>query len=221
MTPHTTTSESPTNQRYTYLIEQIGRGDQAALEALIAETSRPVKNVIRGIVADPAAAEELASDVYLQIWKKAQQFDRTRGTPLRWMLTIARSRAVDHARWKRSPELPIDMDAAPHAGTGGNPESNSSLAESRRLIELALQKLSSEQREVVRTIFFGGLSHREASRQLRLPVGTVKTRIRLSLAKLRIHLRHMYDAGGPVIASVGATNLRARASRASATVPAG
>ena len=170
--------------RYAGLIGQVGRGDQDALEALFRETRRPVEAVVRRITCNHEATEEVASDVYLQVWKKAGSFDPDRGDPLSWVLTIARHRAIDHVRSGRRTRV-TELPEGRVAEAVKNPGREQSLAETRLLLSAGLRALSSDQKQVIELIYFDGLSHQDAARHLRLPLGTVKTRIRLGLAKLR------------------------------------
>lgn len=184
------TEANQDTDRYAGLIGRVGRGDQGALEALYNETRRPVESTVHRIVGDWHAAEEVASEVYLQIWKKARVFNPARGTPLSWVLTIARHRAIDHIRaGKRTKEKESELQESWVAVTGDDPEKDSCRVEISNRIQAALQELSSAQREAIETIYFDGLSHREAARRLNLPLGTIKTRIRLALARMRNQLR--------------------------------
>lgn len=169
------------------LVEHIARGDQLALAALYDNTNRLVYGLILRVLNDQGAAEEVLLDVYTQVWRQAPNYDTSRGSPLAWLTTIARSRAIDRLRsgWQtqqRQEPLDVVTDKETQAF---NPEENSVLAERQRLVKQALAALSPEQREVIELAYYGGLSHSEIAERLQQPLGTVKTRTRLAMMKLR------------------------------------
>jgi len=168
-------------------IAAAARGDQMALAHLYDGTSRIVYGLILRIVTDPAAAEDVLLEVYLQVWRQAQTFD-LRGKPLSWLLMIARSRALDALRSRAAKEAsqqqPLEQ-ASTISDPAPSPEECSALAQRRILVQSALSALPPEQREVIELAFFSGLSHAEIADRLGCPLGTVKTRIRLAMARLR------------------------------------
>ena len=171
----------------TDLVSLIARGDQDALAALYDSTNRLLFGLILRVVNDQGAAEEVLMDVYTQVWKQAPAYDTGRGSPLAWLTTIARSRAIDRLRsgWQtqqRSEPLDVVTDKETAALS---PEEDSVYAERQQLVRKALAALSSEQREVIELAYYGGLSHSEIAEKLQQPLGTVKTRTRLGLMKLR------------------------------------
>lgn len=171
----------------TELVSRIARGDQDALAALYDTTNRLLFGLILRVLNDQGAAEEVLMDVYTQVWKQAPNYDTGRGSPLAWLTTIARSRAIDRLRsgWQtqqRSEPLDVVTDKETSAFS---PEEDSVYAERQRLVRKALAALSSEQREVIELAYYGGLSHSEIAEKLQQPLGTVKTRTRLGLMKLR------------------------------------
>jgi RNA polymerase sigma-70 factor (ECF subfamily) len=169
------------------LIEQIARGDAAALAALYDGTSALVNGLALRILHDPGAAEEVTLDVYLQVWRQAQRYDAARGAPLAWLLTLARSRAIDRRRagvGRRCESEPL-ATAMAFAAPGPCPEEDSAAAERGRLIRRALAGLAVDQRKTIELAYFAGLSHAEIARTLGEPLGTVKTRIRLGMMRLR------------------------------------
>lgn len=175
------------------LIRLIASGDEAALGTLYDTTSRPVFGLALRILNDPSAAEEVTLEVYTQIWRQAGTYDTARGTPSAWLLTIARSRAIDRFRSveqtrRRSDTLDIVESAS---ATGPTPDVHAADAERRVLVRAALDSLPSEQRAVIDLAYFGGLSHSEISDRLGQPLGTVKTRTRLAMMRLREALKHL------------------------------
>jgi RNA polymerase sigma-70 factor (ECF subfamily) len=139
---------------------------------------------------DRAAAEEVTLNVYTQVWRTAGSYDRQRGSVGAWLVTAARSRAIDRLRagaGRAEREQPFLEFADPEANTP-SPEQESEHNQRGRLIRAALAKLAPEQREVIQLAFFSELSHGELADRLGQPLGTVKSRIRLGMMKLREQL---------------------------------
>lgn len=162
-------------------------GDQSALTELYDATSRLVFGLILRVVTDRSSAEEVLLDVYTQVWRQASSYDSKRGAPLAWLMTIARTRGIDRLRAGKHENLNRDsLDAIGEiTATTASPEADSVSAERRRLVRSALDTLSPEQREVIELAYFSGLSHSEIALKLGQPLGTVKTRTRLGMIKLR------------------------------------
>jgi len=130
-------------------------------------------------------------DVYTQVWRQATAYDSSRGTPLAWLLTIARTRAIDRLRSGKQDKQrskPLEYANSIKSATG-DPEESAALSEQQRLIRDALAVLSTHQREVIELAYYQGLSQSEIACALGQPLGTVKTRTRLGLMKLRETLR--------------------------------
>lgn len=179
------------------LIKRVADGDQSALTALYDSTSRLVFGLILRVVGDRATAEEVVLDVYTQVWRQAANYDTKRGAPLAWIMTIARTRGIDRLRSSRHDTQNKDsLDSIGEArSTSASPEENTVLSERRNLVRSALDLLSAEQREVIELAYYSGLSHSEIALKLNQPLGTVKTRTRLGMMKLRDTLRPMLEAG--------------------------
>ena len=148
------------------------------------------------ILGDEAAAEEVMLDVYMQVWRQAGTYDTGRGAPLAWLATIARSRAIDRLRagrqeWQRARSL----ETVSQLSTGESLEEAAYVTELREVVRGALGTLSAEQREALELAYYGGLSHSEIAERLGQPLGTVKTRIRLGMMKLRALLKPEYARG--------------------------
>jgi len=179
------------------LISRVADGDQSALTDLYDSTSRLVFGLILRVVGDRATAEEVVLDVYTQVWRQASTYDSKRGAPLAWIMTIARTRAIDRLRSSRHDtqnKEPLDSIGETRSA-GASPEENTVLSERRNLVRSALNLLSAEQREVIELAYYSGLSHSEIALKLNQPLGTVKTRTRLGMMKLRDTLRPMLEAG--------------------------
>jgi RNA polymerase sigma-70 factor (ECF subfamily) len=177
------------------LIERVAKGDQSALTALYDSTSRLVFGLVLRVVGDRSTAEEVLLDVYTQVWRQAATYDPRRGAPLAWLMTIARTRGIDRLRSGRYEQLNKDaLDSIGEVSAStASPEEATVEAERRRLVRAALATLSAEQREVIELAYYSGLSHSEIALRLGQPLGTVKTRTRLGLIKLRDMLRPVLE----------------------------
>jgi RNA polymerase sigma-70 factor, ECF subfamily len=134
-----------------------------------------------------AEAEEVTLEVYMQVWRSAARFDERKGTVFTWLVMLGRSRAIDRLRSlgrQRRSEEPLDGNLSVRAD-GDSPERASWLNQRRDKVRKAMAELSPEQREAIELAFFQGLSHGELAETLAQPLGTIKTRIRLGMIKLR------------------------------------
>ena len=193
--PRDSREVSTRDQDWAALIDSIAAGDQSALTTLYDSTSRLVFGLVLRVVGDRSTAEEVLLDVYTQIWRQAATYDRTRGAPLAWMMTIARTRGIDRLRSSRNDLTREPLDATGEvAATTPSPEDASVLSERGQLVRSALDMLSAEQREVIELAYYSGLSHSEIALRLNQPLGTVKTRTRLGMMKLRDTLRPILGA---------------------------
>jgi RNA polymerase sigma-70 factor (ECF subfamily) len=169
------------------LITNVAAGNESALAELYDRSGRVAFGLVLRVVGDPAVAEEVTLDVYTQVWRQARAYDSSRGTPLAWLLTIARTRAIDRLRsgkQERQRSEPLDSADTVRASSG-DPEERSLLSEQQRFVRDALAGLSPDQREVIELAYYQGLSQTEIAGALGQPLGTVKTRTRLGLMKLR------------------------------------
>lgn len=175
------------DQELSGLIAKTAQGDEAALGALYDGTSSQLYGLALRVLDDPQAAEEVVLDVYMQVWKQAKQFDLKRGKPIVWLAVLTRSRAIDRVRAgqaERSRRESLDV-LEEQCDPSNNPEVSTAEGEQRCLVERALASLPLDQREVIDLAYFGGLSQSEISSKIGEPLGTVKTRIRLGMMKLR------------------------------------
>jgi RNA polymerase sigma-70 factor (ECF subfamily) len=168
------------------LLARSGRGDEAAFAQLYDLTSARVFGLARRVVRDPAQAEEVAQEAYLDVWRQSARYDSRLGSPLAWILTIVHRRAVDRVR---SAQRATERDER-YAAVGDGPaydvvdETVTARLEGAR-VRRALGSLTEVQREAVTLAYYGGYSHREVSDLLGVPLGTVKTRMRDGLIRLR------------------------------------
>jgi RNA polymerase sigma-70 factor (ECF subfamily) len=181
------TTRSIHEQEWGQLIAQTAQGDQAALATLYDRTSPQVYGLVLKILDNREAAEEVTLDVYTQIWRQAHTYDETRGSPGGWLMTLARTRAIDRYRVGAAERGRIEsLDAVElFASDSETPEQDLAGGERRRHVQQALELLTAEQREAIVLAYFYGLSQSEISDKLKLPLGTVKTRMRLGMMKLR------------------------------------
>lgn len=169
------------------LIVRVAAGDQLAMTSLYDASNRVLYGLLLRILNEHGLAEEVLLDVYMQVWRQAASYDELRGSPMAWMLTIARSRALDRLRSDRHGlKLRESIEAVDeNVRSKINVEETAAIAEAQGKVRDALKTLPAEQREVIELAYYGGLSHSEIALQLEQPLGTVKTRIRLAMMKLR------------------------------------
>lgn len=178
------------------LIAETAGGSEQAFGRLYDRTSAFVHGLAIRVLDDAAAAEEVTLDVYMQVWKQARAFDYTRGKPIVWLTMLARSRAIDRLRSGRKEregrrELK-EVEENPDP-TGADPESTCVQSQERELVCRALRSLAPEQREVIELAYFGGFTHSEIADQTGQPLGTVKTRARLGMMRLRDWLQPFHE----------------------------
>ncbi|WP_372735182.1 ECF RNA polymerase sigma factor SigK [Nocardioides sp.] len=168
------------------LLKLCGRGDQSAFAQLYDAVSARAHGMALRVVRDPAQAEEICQEAFLDIWKNSGRFDPGRGSAMGWLLTIVHRKAVDRVR---SAEASTRRDTSYHQQN--QPIDHDSTAEAAqasmeaRRVRSALKSLTQVQREALELAYFGGYTHTEVASMLDLPVGTAKTRIRDGLIRLR------------------------------------
>lgn len=174
------------------LVAAIARQEQEAFERLYDRYHTMVYHLARKILTAPDRAEEVVYDVFWQVWREAVRYDGQRGSVGAWLTTLARSRAIDALRGRKVP-LSTEADALDerHALTDPDPtpEEYTSLGQRALLVRAAMETLPTEQRSALELAFFSGLSHSEIAEQLDEPIGTIKTRIRSAMLRLRDRLR--------------------------------
>lgn len=169
------------------LVEATARQDRSAFITLFNFYAPRVKSYLLRLNADDGLAEELAQEVMLTVWRKAAQFDRTQASASTWIFRIARNRRIDAARRAGKPDLQPDEPALlPPEAEAPDEAAHASARDVR--VHAALKDLPEDQLSLLRLAFFDGLSHREIADRLDLPLGTVKSRLRLAFDKLRRQL---------------------------------
>ncbi len=171
------------------LVRAIGAGDQSALRALYQRSHRIAFTLIMRITHNLETAEELTLDVYHDVWRRAAQYDPVNGPVLGWIMNQARSRAIDRLRHdqrrKRVNPYPTDPVPATQSIEGDDALDREEMG---RRLRRAIAILSAEERVVIEAAYFSELTYTEVAARYKLPPGTVKTRIRAGLQKLREHL---------------------------------
>ena len=171
-------------QEWAKLVQSIAAGDQLALHALYEMAHRSVFTLIMRITANRETAEEVTIDVFHDVWRRASRYHADNGTVLGWIMNQARSRAIDRLRFDGRKKR-TDGGDLPPAEAAADPGDVLELSEQRAALQAALAELTAGEREAIETTFFGGLTQAEAAVRLKQPLGTIKTRIRSGLHKLR------------------------------------
>lgn len=171
-------------------VRQLAEGQQNALMALYDETNSLVYTLALRILGDVTEAEEITLDVYVQVWQNATSYDSSRGTVPAWLITMARSRAIDRVRQRTSRARHEELRAEfpDFAAVQPTPEQDTLIGQQQLLVRSAVAALPAEQREAIELAYFSGLSHQEMAVRLGQPLGTIKTRILLAMQKLRKQL---------------------------------
>jgi RNA polymerase sigma-70 factor (ECF subfamily) len=178
------------------LIARVAQGDTNALARLYDDTAARVHGLVLRVLGDTAAAEEVTADVFVQVWRQAAAFDPARGAALGWLLLIARSRALDRLRAgsaERARAEPLEAAMAVPASDPGPPD-EVEVAERRRSVVRALTRLPPEQRQAVELAYYKGMSHAQIADATGQPLGTVKSRIRAAMSRLRDELTAVHGA---------------------------
>lgn len=168
------------------LVQSIATGDQLALHALYDQTNRIVFTLILRITSNRETAEELTLDVFHDVWRRAPAYDPAVGSVVGWIMNQARSRAIDRLRFEnRKKRIDPDGEGLPPTTPTKDPQEACQFEEASRLLQSALASLTPEERQAIETAFFSELTYQEVAEKLNQPLGTIKTRIRSGLGKLR------------------------------------
>jgi RNA polymerase sigma-70 factor (ECF subfamily) len=159
------------------LLQKLAQGDKAALSEFYDLYAGLVNGLALRILRDVSEAEDVVQEVFLQAWRQAERYDVRRGTPEAWLCTMARTRALDRLR-RRAARREDAPDSAPVPSL--LPKSDEALA-----VRKALDGLSTDQRRAVELAYYGGLTQSEIAKALGEPLGTIKTRIRTAMLRLR------------------------------------
>ena len=169
----------------TAYLYRISRGERAALENLYRRTSAKLFGVCLRILSDRAEAEDVLQEVYLTVWNKAAQFDSARGlSPITWLTSIARNRALDRLRARRQPAGGLD-EAAEVADLSPLADAALATRETSERLAGCLEQLDSRASNAIRSAFFGGQSYEILARMAEMPLGSMKSLIRRGLMRLK------------------------------------
>jgi RNA polymerase sigma-70 factor (ECF subfamily) len=174
-------ADKKTESMEAQLLALVRQGDQAALARLFELHSKLVFSVALRVLRDPAAAEDILQEIFMQIWNNPTSFDAARGSFGGWLVILSRNRAIDLLRRKRPSDSIEDIQLASAHDLGQETERHLLLWR----VRLVLEELPPEQRKVLDLAFFDGLTHTEIAERTGDPLGTIKTRIRLALKALR------------------------------------
>jgi RNA polymerase sigma factor (sigma-70 family) len=164
----------------------VARGDRAALGDVYRRTSAKLFGVCLRILQDRSEAEEVLQDVYLTVWRRADGFDPARGSPITWLVTIARNRAIDRLRAAGGGRRAEPLETA-EAVADASPLASALLeaSDDRRRLELCLEELEPQHGRAIREAFLDGFTYEELAARMGVPLGTMKSWIRRSLLRLR------------------------------------
>ncbi|TCO57352.1 ECF RNA polymerase sigma factor SigK [Actinocrispum wychmicini] len=168
------------------LLPRVARGDDVAFEQLYRQLSAPVFGLVQRVLRDPAQSEEVAQEVFLELWRSATRYSRDRGTVLSWVMTIAHRKAVDRVR---SAQASTERDTRAARAESIRPFDEVTEVVTGRLereqVRRCMGSLTDLQRESVMLAYYQGYTYREVAHLLDSPLGTVKTRLRDGLIRLR------------------------------------
>ena len=168
------------------LVRSVAEGDQGALLALYERAHRVVFTLIMRITVNPATAEEVTLDVFHDVWRRASQYQEADGTVLGWIMNQAHSRAIDRLRFEqRKKRVPSDTTEHAPATAAASPEDLVAFQQRSQAVRAALEVLTPDERQAIEAAFFSELTYANVAERLNQPLGTIKTRIRSGLHKLR------------------------------------
>jgi RNA polymerase sigma-70 factor, ECF subfamily len=186
---------TPLEKEWVGLVRSIAAGDQHALHALYERAHRPVFTLTMRIVSNRQTAEELTLDVFHDVWRRAAKYEPEGGAVLGWVLNQARSRAIDRLRFEgRQKRMTPSAEDWRQVTASRDSQEAIALRQQGELLRRALAVLAPDERQMIETAYFSELTYSEVASQLNQPLGTVKTRIRSGLAKLRQALAGAHES---------------------------
>lgn len=171
------------------LLARVATGDQQAFAALYDEVSPRVFGLIRRLLVDHSQSEEVTQEVFLEIWQNATRYEPSKGGALTWILTMAHRRAVDRIRSSQSSrDRDVKIGIRDFVADYDNVAETVEVTIEHERVKEAMSQLTELQRQAVTLAYYGGYSHSEVSEMLKVPIGTVKTRLRDGMIRLRDEL---------------------------------
>ena len=177
------------NRRDIALIARIVARDGTSVGELYDRHSRLLYGLLLKIIKDRSEAEELLQEVFVQVWTRADTYNVQLGTPIAWLVRIARNRAID--RLRANTVRTRTVEATPLPPPVETPEARAAMTEQQRAVARALEALPPDQRQLIEHAYFSGLTQSELATRFGLPLGTVKTRVRTGMMTLRRDLQHI------------------------------
>ncbi len=164
-----------------------GEGDQAAFERVYARTSAKLHALLLAMLGQPGLAEEVLQETYMAVWQNARRYQRTAASPMSWLITTARHKAIDRLRSEKGVRHHVTLDDAPAHMLDTQPHALAMLetASDHRQLHACLEQLEARQREPIRKAFFQGLTYDELAANAGVPLGTMKSWIRRGLLRLK------------------------------------
>jgi len=178
------------------LLQAIANRDEYALGSLYDRYRLILFGLLMRILSNREEAEDVLQEVFLQVWRRAKDFDELRGRPFTWLVTLTRSRGIDRLRLLGARQRLAVAASADEAEEVSDAVKDTFLSEQRRIVTRALAELSEDQRRTLMLAYFDGLTQSEIAGQLDIPLGTVKTRMRLGIIKLRELLHEQLENFG-------------------------
>ena len=182
------TPETPNLPDDVTLVRAVGAGDRAAFQQLYERHGSILFSLALKILTSRSDAEDVLQETFFQVWKTAPGFDQQRGKPLGWLIMLTRSRAIDRLRSRQTRTRAMQEAAHETPGDIPSPEQEAGAAETRAQVRQAVVGLPSEVRQPIELAYFSGLTQTEIAAQLGQPLGTVKTRMRAGMSRLREQL---------------------------------
>ena len=169
------------------LLSRLARKDAAAFDALYTRHGRAAFALAYRVLNDPEAAEDVVQEAFLTVWRRAESYQQERGSARAWLLTVVRNRSIDYIRAREArPRIAGDLEEVSRVAAAGDDPADDVLRRVEGVaVRAALAELPPEQREAVELAFFSGLSYSEIAERTGAPLGTVKSRMRLAMVRLR------------------------------------
>jgi len=177
-------------------LRQAGRGEAEALRGLYERYAPTIFAVALRILTNRSEAEDIVQETFLEVWRRAKEYDPRRGSPIAWMITIGRTRAIDRLRARASQDRTLAQSEVAQPQVFLPPDATEG-REIRERVQAAMAGLPAEQRRVLELAYFEGLSQSEIAQKTGDALGTVKTRVRLGMEKLSAMLSEIWRAGRP------------------------